>query len=238
MNKLKLERFIQKYSLGGAVEKAIWTFKNNKLSTTFVTSDKSLLGKVSVDNFIFEDIKLGVYSTNQLQRLLNVVGDNIDISLTKANKSAVSLKISDAAATVNFTLADLAVIETPPKQIEWPIFDTVIDIDIKFIDTFIRGKNALPDANTFTLVDNGNTKIIIGYSMTNSNRVTIPINVKEKFLIDYLSFDANLFKEILLANRECKSALFRVSSKGLAHIAFNIDEYVAEYYLTAAQNID
>ena len=238
MNKSKLERFIQKYSLGGAVERAIWDFRNNKLSTTFVTPGKSLLGKVSVDNFIFEDIKLGVYSTNQLQRLLNVVGDNIDISLTKANKSAISLKISDTSAAVNFTLADLAVIETPPKQIEWPIFDTVIDIDIKFIDTFIRGKNALPDANTFTLVDNGNTKIIIGYSMTNSNRVTIPINVKEKFLIDYLSFDANLFKEILLANRECKSASFRVSSKGLAHIVFNIDEYVAEYYLTAAQNID
>ena len=95
MNKSKLERFIQKYNLGGAVERAIWTFKNNKLSTTFVTSDKSLLGKVSVDNFIFEDVKLGVYSTNQLQRLLNVVGDNIDISLTKANKSAVSLKISE-----------------------------------------------------------------------------------------------------------------------------------------------
>ena len=238
MNKSKLERFIQKYSLGGAVEKAIWSFKNNKLSTAFVTFDKSLLGKVTVDNFTFEDIKLGVYSTNQLQRLLNVVGDNIDISLTKANKSAVSLKISDAAATVNFTLADLAVIETPPKQIEWPAFDTVVDIDTKFIDTFIRGKSALPDANTFTFVNNGNIKIVIGYSITNSNRVTIPINVRENFLIDYLSFDANLFKEILLANRECKSASFKVSSKGLAHIVFNVDNYVAEYYLTAAQNID
>ena len=238
MNKSKLERFIQKYSLGGAIERAIWDFRNNKLSTTFVTSGKSLLGKVSVDNFAFEDIKLGVYSTNQLQRLLNVVGDNIDISLTKANKSAVSLKISDAAATVNFTLDDLAVIETHPKQVDWQVFDTVIDIDNKFIDTFIRGKSALLDANTFTVIDTESVKIIIGYSTINSNRVTIPVNVKEKFLPNHLSFDANLFKEILLANRECKSASFRVSSKGLAHIAFNIDEYVAEYYLTAAQNID
>ena len=238
MNKTKLERFIQKYSLGGAVEQAIWTFKNNKLSTTFVTPGKSLLGKVSVDNFAFEDIKLGVYSTNQLQRLLNVLGDNIDIFLTKVDKSAISLKISDSAATVNFTLADLAVIEIPPKQIDWPIFDTVVDIDNKFIDTFIRGKSALPDANTFTVVDNGSVKIIIGYSTTNSNRVTIPISVKEKVLPDFLSFDANLFKEILLANRECKSAIFKISSKGLAHIVFNVDNYSASYFLTATQNID
>ena len=238
MNKLKLERFIQKYSLGGAVERAIWDFRNNKLSTTFVTPGKSLLGKVSVDNFIFEDIKLGVYSTNQLQRLLNVLSDNIDISLVKVNNSAISLKISDSAATVNFTLADLTVIETPPKQVDWPVFDTVIDIDNKFIDTFIRGKSALLDANTFTVIDTESVKIIIGYSTINSNRVTIPVNVKEKFLPNHLSFDANLFKEILLANRECKSASFKISSKGLAHIAFNIDNYIAEYYLNAIQNID
>ena len=238
MNKSKLERFIQKYSLGGAVERAMWTFKDNMLSTTFVTAGKALLGKVSVDDFAFEDIKLGVYSTSQLQRLLNVLGDNIDIFLTKVDKSAISLKISDSEATVNFTLADLAVIEIPPKQIDWPVFDTTIDIDNKFIDTFIRGKSALPDANTFTIVDNGSVKIIIGYSTINSNRVTIPISAKEKFLPDFLSFDANLFKEILLANRECKSATLKISSKGLAHIVFNVNNYRASYFLTAAQNID
>ena len=129
-------------------------------------------------------------------------------------------------------------IEIPPKQIDWPVFDTTIDIDNKFIDTFIRGKSALPDANTFTIVDNGSVKIIIGYSTTNSNRVTIPISAKEKFLPDFLSFDANLFKEILLANRECKSASFKISSKGLAHIVFNVNNYRASYFLTAAQNID
>ena len=238
MNKSKLERFIQKYSLGGAVERAIWDFRNNKLSTTFVTPGKSLLGKVSVDNFIFEDVKLGVYSTNQLQRLLNFLSDNIDISLVKINNSAISLKISDSEATVNFTLADLEVIEIPPKQVDWPLFDTVIDIDNKFIDTFIRGKSALLDANTFTVIDNGSVKIIIGYSTINSNRVTVPVNVKEKFLPNHLSFDANIFKEILLANRECRSASFKISSKGLVHIAFNIDNYIAEYYLNATQNID
>ncbi len=238
MNKSKLERFIQKYSLGGAVERAIWDFRNNKLSTTFVTPGKSLLGKVSVDNFIFEDVKLGVYSTNQLQRLLNFLSDNIDISLVKVNNSAISLKISDSEATVNFTLADLEVIEIPPKQVDWPLFDTVIDIDNKFIDTFIRGKSALLDANTFTVIDNGSVKIIIGYSTINSNRVTVPVNVKEKFLPNHLSFDANIFKEILLANRECRSASFKISSKGLAYIAFNIDNYIAEYYLNAIQKID
>ena len=87
-----------------------------------------------------------------------------------------------------------------------PIFDTKIDIDNTFINTFIKGKNALADVNSFTVFENGSVKIIIGYSTTNSNRVTIPVKASECFLLDYLSFDANIFKEILLANRECTSA--------------------------------
>lgn len=237
MNKSKLDRFILKYNLGGAVDSVKWRSKGDVLSTSFITSDKCLLGSVCVNNFSFEDIVLGVYSTTQLQRILNVMGDNIDLAVTRIDDKAIALKITDSNATANFMLADLSVISTPQSMKNVPVFDTKINIDNKFIDTFVRGKNALPEADSFTIVKNRDVKIIIGYSTTNSHRITIPVKATEAFLLDYISFDANIFKEILLANRECVSAVLEISSQGLAHIIFKIDNYTSEYYMTSLQNI-
>ena len=244
MNKTKLERFILKYNLNGNVDSVKWIIKDNKLSTSFITNDRSVAGNVSVDDFSFESISFGVYSTKQLQRLLNVLGDNIDLSLLKIDKKAISLKIFDSIASVNFTLADLLTIPKPPhlttELLSQP--DAVIDIDTKFIDTFIKGKNALPDAETFTILDNdsgSDLKIIIGYSsMINTNKVTIPVKVKDKLFPDSLSFNAEIFKEILLANKECTSAILKISNVrgGLAHIGFKVDDYFSEYYLSAMQS--
>ena len=55
MQKSKLDKFIQKYNLGGNVNSVKWKTDSNKLTTTFITPDKSLLGKVSVDDFTFEE---------------------------------------------------------------------------------------------------------------------------------------------------------------------------------------
>ena len=41
MQKTKLNRFISKYNLNGNVNSVKWTSKDDALSTTFVTSDKS-----------------------------------------------------------------------------------------------------------------------------------------------------------------------------------------------------
>ena len=85
MNKSKLERFIQKYSLGGAVDSVKWVVKDNKLMTSFIDSGRTLLGTVIVDKFNFQDAVLGVYSTSQLMRLLNVVGDSVELELVSVN---------------------------------------------------------------------------------------------------------------------------------------------------------
>ena len=51
MQKSKLDRFIQKYNLGGNVNSVKWKSNGTGLSTSFVTPDKSLLGNVKVDSF-------------------------------------------------------------------------------------------------------------------------------------------------------------------------------------------
>ena len=250
MNKTKLDRFILKYNLNGNVTAVNWFIKENKLRAPFVTSDRSVSGNVSVDNFNFEPAVLSVYSTKQLQRMLTVLGDNIDLSLLKVGKKAISLKISDSIVSVNFTLAESVVIPKLPdfhydpnhttELLSQP--DAVIDVDAKFIDTFIRGKNALPDAATFTVLDNrkdDNLNIVIGHSSTiNTNAITIPVKIKDKLFPDSLSFNAEIFKEILLANKECTSASLKISNVkgGFAYIEFKVDDYFSEYYLSAMQS--
>ena len=56
--------------------------------------------------------------------------------------------------------------------------------------------------------------------------------------IENMSFNANIFKEVLSANKECESATFEVSSEGLSRITFKIDDYESTYYLVSVQDVD
>ena len=115
MQKVKIDRFINKYSLNGLVNTVRWQIKDNQLTTSFMTDDKGLMGSVSVDNIQIEDGLMGVYTTEQLQRLLNVLSDDIDISLVKIDDKCVKLKVKSSVATIEYPLSDLSVIGSPPS---------------------------------------------------------------------------------------------------------------------------
>ena len=89
MQKSKLDKFIQKYNLGGNVNSVKWKASGDSISTSFVTPDKSLLGSVKVDKFPFEDAEIGVYQTDQLKSLINVLGDDVTLDLTKFGDKTV-----------------------------------------------------------------------------------------------------------------------------------------------------
>ena len=135
MQKSKLDRFIQKYNLGGNVNSVKWKSSGDSLSTSFVTPDKSLLGNVKVDKFQFEDAELGIYQTDQLQRLLGVLGDDVSLDLTSAGDKAVSLKVKHGTKSIDYVLSDLSVIADPPAMKRVPEFNTHIKLDTGFIDT-------------------------------------------------------------------------------------------------------
>ena len=239
MQKDKLNRFIQKYNLGGNVNSVKWDSKGNKLITKFVTPDKSLLGEVVVDKFGFEDAELGIYQTDQLQKLLNVLTDDINLSLKKVGDKAVSLKVSDNATSVDYVLSDLTIIPQPPNLKHIPDFGTQIKLDSNFINTFIKGKSALSDVDFFTIVNkDDNLSVVIGYASTNTNRVNIPVNSLINDITDSISFNANFFKEILVANKECTEAIFEISTEGLAKLEFKVDDYKSTYFLVASEDVD
>ena len=241
MNKQRLARFINKYYLNGTVNSVVLNSKSNsqQLAARFISGDKTLLGELSLDKSQIEDCEIGVYNTEQLLKLLSVVDDDINVSINKAGEKAISLKISDAHSTVNYMLSDVSVINKPPQMKQIPEFDLEIDVTPQFINKFIAGKGALSETDNFTVITDGtDTKLVIGYSSVNTNRVTIPVTTSKSGNIENVSFNANLFREVLHANKECESAKFEVSGDGLSRITFKIDDYESTYYLVSVQDLD
>ena len=239
MEKTKLTRFIEKYHLGGNVNAVVINSDNSKLSTRFITGDKSLLGELSCDNFTFENTELGVYDTEQLSKLLSVLSEDVTFNLSESSGKAIALEVNDQHSSVNFMLSDKSVINQPPALKQLPEFQVKIKVDTQFINRFISGKGALSEAETFTiLTENGETKIVIGYASIASNRVTIPVETTKFKMMEPISFNANMFASILQSNKDCESATLEVSSQGLSRIKFSIDNYDSEYFLVSTQAVN
>ena len=238
MNKHSLNRFIDKYYLGGNCSSVVINSKGDSLSTRFITGDKNILGELNMTGWSFDESDLGVYNTEQLVKLLSVLSENITMNLTKAGDKAVSLKISDSKSDVNYMLSDLSVISSPPNLKSIPEFEVKIKVDKSFMTKFVAGKGALTDTDNFTVItDDDGVKVVIGYAEINTNRVTLPVETESYDKIENVSFNANLFRDVLVANKECESATLEVSSQGLARINFKIDEYDATYYLVADTDV-
>ena len=239
MNKQRLTRFINKYYLNGTVNSIVLNSKSDKLTTRFISGDKTLLGELSMDKSQIEECEVGVYNTEQLSKLLAVLDEDINVSVVKSGDKSIALKVSDAYSSVNYMLSDISVINRPPQLKEIPEFELKINVTPQFINKFISGKGALSDTDNFTVVtDDNGTKLVIGYSSVNTNRVTIPVTTTESSNIENISFNANIFKEVLHANKECESAIFEVSSQGLSRITFKVDDYTSTYYLVSVQDVD
>ena len=92
----------------------------------------------------------------------------------------------------------------------------------------------------FTFVNDkaGSLNAVIGFANTNTNRVNIPVEPETNSITKPITFNANLFKEMLVANRECKSAILEVSTEGLARVNFKVDDYDSTYFVVAMQDVD
>ena len=238
MDKSKLVKFINKYYLSGNVNSVAINSDGNGLSTRFVSSDKSLLGEVKLKNYSITEADFGVYQTDALLKMLSVLDNDISVDLIKAEDKAISLDAKDSGAKVRYMLSDLSVINTPPQLKQIPEFELLLNVDKTFVSKFISGKGALPDTESFTIVSGDKPEVVIGYSSIATNRVAVPVENQTDNTIDNISFNANLFKDVLEANKECEAAVLEVSSEGLARITFNVSDYESTYYLVAVQNVN
>ena len=238
MEKSKLLNFISKYHLGKLVQSVAWN-ANGGLSTRFISDDKCVVGEIKLKSFSGQEAKFGVYDTNLLTSLLGVLGNTIDFKLNAAEEKVFALTLSDKSTTVNYMLADLAVIPPAPELKDLPPFELEMSITKDFIEKFIKAKSALSDIEKFTILKNGKTgkwQIVIGYANTNSNRISIDIDCICNQDFEPISFSAKYFKEILSANKDLNGGSMKVSSQGLAKVEFDIDDFEAKYYLVKLDN--
>ena len=241
MKKDKVLQFISRYNLNGNVESVKWnTNGDNVCETTFITDDKSVLGKVSAKEFELGEGEIGVYDTAKLKQLLSVVGDDINVEVVEKNEKNISVNVSDDTTSVNFMLADLAVIPNVPTLKDLPEYDLQIPFSNDFAKKFVRSASALSDCNTFTVVPTEDgIQLVIGYSTINSNRVSLSaINEGTGTLTDPISFSSKYLKEILNANSDSEKSVLNVSSKGIASIEFEVGDFRSSYYLVEIQTTD
>ena len=236
MNKITLDTFIQKYNLGGSINSVKWESTGDTLSTRFISPDKSLLGELTLSKQTLPEFEVGVYDTPLLSKMIGTLADKVDFSLTEVDNMPVAFKLSDSIMKADYVLAAIGVIPDVPELKNIPEFNTIVNIDSQFINSFIRGKGALGDVDTFAInpVDGG-VEFVIGYSDINSNRISIKAKSDAVNMTDSIVFIANLFKELLNANKECSKATLQISDKGLAHIEFNVDDFNVKYWLVSQQ---
>ena len=237
MNKNNLLRFIQKYSLGGLIESVAWNAEGNKLSVRFISDDKTLLGEVEFNAFTSKAFNVGIYTTSLLKNMIGVLDSDIALKVDLAGDKAVSLKLSSEETETSYQLADLGVIPPVPDLKKLPEFGIDIEMASTMIDKFIKAKGALSDIDTFTIfTEGGDLKMAIGYSTISTNRVTFTCQKGFTDEIKPISFSAKYLKEILTANKEATSAKLSVSTDGLSHVGFQIDDFVCKYYLVEISN--
>lgn len=246
MEKARLINFINKYHLGGLVQ-SVSLKSNGSLQTKFISDDKCVVGEIKLKKFSADKTTFGVYNTDLLLKLLGVLGNDINFKINYEKEDASSITMDDKSTSVNYMLADLGVIAPPPELKTLPPFELKITITKEFIDKFIKAKSALPEIEHFTVMKNKKDKkyyIVIGYSNTNSNRVSLDIECEVQSNddgevyedINPISFSAKYFREILSSNKDLNGGTLWVSSQGLAMAEFDIDEFDAKYYLVKLES--
>ena len=243
MNKQTLMGFVNRFYLGGQTQSAPVVSTKDKLSCSFINSAKSCVGDIVLSKNGFGDYEMGLYEIQDLIKLLNVVDGELVIEANEVGDvvSQLVIKQNSNITKVNYGLARLDVVSKKPDLTNIPDFELELKIDKAFINSFISGKGALSDVSTFAILSDGvEAKVVIGYSSsTQSNKVTIPVETtKMQSLDDAVFFDADTFKEVLTANKDCESATLYVSSAGLAKVNFIVDDFDSTYVLVAKTTVD
>ena len=227
MKRAKLDGFINSYNLGGEIESVMIKSTDEKLSVRMISDDKTLLGTVSMLDTEFPTGEFGIYTTSQLKGLLNVLDDGITVEEVTG-----ALKFSDKKTKMQYMLAAPSVIPSVPELKALPAFEAEIALNDEFVNKFIKSTGALSDSLTFTFTyKKGVGEIILGYSSINSNRIAIDTDTKSEVDIEPIAFSSKYLKAILNANRGAKTSSLKISSKGLAAVSFEADEYTTQYYL-------
>lgn len=234
MHKDTLKSFIAKYNLSG-VDSVKWETDGQSLKVRFTTNDKNIGGEIRTNKLSLNAGEYGIHDASGLIAQLGILGDDVSIAVVKSGKRNTALKFTDGTYKAQFMLADLAIIPPVPVAFNIPDIDVTLKMDAEFVQKFVKAKTALSDAETFTVFSDGTkARVVIGHSSRiNSNTIELPIENPKGSDQGGVVFQANLMKEILLANKECGGLVFKYSTQGIAVLDFDVEGFELDYYMVA-----
>lgn len=237
IQKRVLTDLISKYFLGGAVEKAAWVSKDG-IKVNFVNDSKNLAGHISGKGIEFPEGKFGIYNTSQLNKMLGIMDGELLVDVQKSNGIASKFNIQDTNFDLSFYLADPAVMPKVPQISGMEEPNVKFMVNKELISRFIKSKGALSEHAVFTVAtEDGFTcrELVFTLGGKTTNQIMFKVEVPDNSNLEQMPFDAELFKEILKANKDCDTGEISVYSKGMMISKFTEGDVTSKYYLIRQQ---
>ncbi len=239
INKLEIQKVLNKYYLSGLVESVKWTIESNKLEIDFQSPSKEMIGRINYNNFPLPDAEIAVYDTSKLSKLLDITSGDLMLDLEKQHKVYTKLNIADSSYNLSFSLTDLLLIQDVGNIKDKGDYDVEGELDDTDILAIIKAQKALeseivlitPSQNldgqnvlTFTFGDNN----------THANKITYDLaGVKNNNpqVQEALPFNSSIIQYILQNNKDAESSRIKVNLKGYIKFEFEGEDWKSYYYI-------
>jgi hypothetical protein len=236
MKKPYLEDVIEKYYLGGLVERVKIQITDKTLTTKFISTQKNLVGVLEAPGITLPDCEFGIYDTSQLLKLIGITDHFLTLDV-EVNKGIVNkLLIADNEYNLEYALADTMLTPSVPS-IDEPTYQMVADVTTEFITKFLKAKKAL-GTDVFIIEQGYDTddkpamKFTLGGVDKHTNKVNFTLQTSLSAIPGVqIKFPIAEFGEILAANKEIATGILSVSEDGLLKIEFTNEEGVKATYL-------
>jgi hypothetical protein len=239
MDKKTIETFINKYNLGGLLEKVRWVVKDKTLRVTAMTSDKKFLTSITQKKFDGDDTEFGIIESSILKKMIGAALENVSLTFVSDPNDAarvLQVVVDDSKTEVSAQCGALDCFDPEPKIKQVPNYDVEITCTEDFIARFLKAKASI-EGDLFTLTMNKKKQkleMVLGFkerNLTNRISLELPAVAGKDTIKNAISFSAKNLKEVLVANSECKDPVLKVSEDGLAFIEFDTPEFQSQYYM-------
>ena len=235
-----IDSFIDKYHLGGNIERIKWVSDNESLSAKFINDSQNLVGQIKSKNFQFPIGEFGIYSTSTLSKLLNILENEVMFEIQKEGGTPSKFIIADTNMDIKFNLADPQVIPNVPA-INKTEGNIEIELDEEFTTKFIKAKDAVGEEVFYISTQDGFTSKEVAFTIGNksTNSVSFSMEIEEggsDIELDNIPFNSDLVKEIFKHNKRFELGFIQINPKGLMTFAFKFGDLETNYYLVRNQN--
>ena len=243
MQKTDLIEVIKKYYLGGLNNVMKYRIKDTNLVAQ--ANPTGVFSYVEANVAGMEDAEFGVYYTDKLLSLLNVLDNEIGVGYDFKKNKITALNIKDKSMEASYMLADLTAVDefyragNENKILEFervplPEFSVEVAIKKDWTDVLLKAKRALSDAKMVALELKGETlEFVVNYSKSQSSRIVFQVPATVETPLDLQVHNIDLFVVILTANQDYKSATLKISDIGVVLFEFTSDSYVSKYLVKA-----